>query len=61
MVRGVPRSELVENYVFRQVWAPVDVLFLRERRKGDWGRTEKQGQTETERRKQKNKNQTVKR
>lgn len=24
-VRGVARSELVENYVLRQVWAPVEV------------------------------------
>ena len=41
MGRGVARSELVENYVLRQVWAPLEVLFLRERRKGDWGRIEK--------------------
>lgn len=36
-VRGVARSELVENYVLRQVWAPVEVLFLgeKERRLGE--------------------------
>lgn len=37
------RSELVENYVLRQVWAPIEVLFLSERGKEGWGRIEKTG------------------
>lgn len=55
-VRGVARSELEENYMLRrQVWAPLEILFLRERRKGEWGRIGKQEQTETERRGEKKK------
>lgn len=42
-VRGVARSELVENYVLRQVWGSVEVCSLE--RAGMGGGTEKQGQT----------------